>query len=37
LRFLVDNAYPIAIDGTQKATRRERLDEAWLERKVGRE
>jgi hypothetical protein len=37
LRFLVDNAYPIAIDGTQKATRRERLDEAWLERKVGKE
>ena len=37
LRFLVDNAYPIAIDGTQKATRRELLDEAWLQRKVGKE
>jgi hypothetical protein len=37
LRFLVDNAYPIAIDGTQKATRRALLDEAWLERKVGKE
>lgn len=35
LRFLVDNAYPIAIDGTQKAVRRELVSEEWLQRKVG--
>jgi hypothetical protein len=36
-RYLIDNAYPIAIDGTQKAVRRELLDEEWLLRKVGKE
>jgi hypothetical protein len=36
-RYLIDNAYPIAIDGTQKAVRRELLDDEWLQRKVGKE
>ena len=37
LRYLIDDAYPIAIDGTQKAVRRELLSEEWLRRKVGKE
>jgi hypothetical protein len=37
LRYLIDNTYPIAIDGTQKAVRRELLSEEWLQRKVGKE
>ncbi len=37
LRYLIDNTYPIAVDGTQKAVRRELIGEEWLERKVGKE
>jgi hypothetical protein len=37
LRYLIDNTYPIAVDGTQKVTRRELVSEEWLERKVGKE
>jgi hypothetical protein len=37
LRYLIDNTYPIAVDGTQKAVRRELFSEEWLERKVGKE
>lgn len=36
-RYLIDNAYPIAVDGTQKAVRRELLSEEWLQRKVGKD
>lgn len=36
-RYLIDNTYPIAIDGTQKTVRRELLSEEWLQRKVGKE
>jgi hypothetical protein len=36
-RYLIDNTYPIAVDGTQKAVRRELLSEQWLERKVGKD
>lgn len=34
-RYLIDNIYPIAIDGTQKAIRSDILSEEWLQRKVG--
>jgi len=34
-RYLIDNIYPIAIDGTQKAVRSDILSEEWLQRKVG--
>ena len=34
-RYLIDNSYPIAVDGTQKAVRHELLSEQWLQRKVG--
>ena len=37
LRYLIDNTYPLAIDGTQKAVRSEMPGEQWLERKVGKE
>lgn len=33
-RWLVAGCYPIAIDGTQKAVRRELLSEEWLQRRV---
>ena len=35
LRYLIDNTYPVAIDGTQKAVRRELIGEQWLQRRVG--
>jgi hypothetical protein len=34
---LVEGCYPIAIDGTQKMTRRLLPDDAWLQRQVGAE
>ena len=34
-RYLIDNIYPIAIDGTQKVVRGDILSEEWLQRKVG--
>ena len=37
LRYLIDNTYPIAVDGTQKAVRRELMSEEWLQRKVGKD
>ena len=37
LRYLIDDTYPVAIDGTQKAVRRELVSEQWLQRKVGKE
>jgi len=33
-RWLVDGCYPIAIDGTQKAVRREQLSSEWLQRRI---
>jgi hypothetical protein len=36
-RYLIDNTYPIAIDGTQKAVRGELFSPEWLERKVGKD
>jgi hypothetical protein len=36
LRYLVDNRYPIAIDGTQKCVRDVRWSEECLEREVGK-
>lgn len=33
-RWLVAGCYPIAIDGTQKAVRRELLSEEWLQRQI---
>lgn len=33
-RYLVENCYPIAIDGSQKLVRSELLSEEWLERHV---
>jgi len=33
-RYLLENSYPIAIDGSQKLVRRELLSEQWLEREV---
>ena len=35
-RYLIEGRYPIAIDGTQKLARSERLSEHWLERNVGK-
>ena len=35
-RFLVENHYPVAIDGTQKHVRDSILGEQWLQRKVGK-
>jgi hypothetical protein len=32
-RWLIDGCYPIAIDGTQKAARREQVSEQWLQRR----
>lgn len=37
LRFLIENCYPIAFDGTQKHRRSTLLAEQWQERKVGKE
>ncbi len=37
LRFLIQNGYPIAFDGTQKHRRSALLGEQWQERKVGKE
>jgi len=36
LRYLVNNCYPIAIDGTQKCVRDVLFTEEWLEREVGK-
>jgi hypothetical protein len=36
-RYLIENCYPIAFDGTQKHLRSELLGEQWQERKVGKE
>lgn len=33
-RWLVEGCYPIAIDGTQKAVRRELVSEQWLQRRI---
>ncbi len=33
-RWLIDGCYPIAIDGTQKAVRREQLSPEWLQRRI---
>ena len=35
-RYLIDNCYPIAMDGTQKMVRSEGISEQWLEREVGK-
>lgn len=35
-RYLIDNCYPIAADGTQKLVRSEGISEQWLEREVGK-
>lgn len=35
--YLLDNTYPIAIDGTQKVARYQCFDERWLERNVGKD
>lgn len=35
-RYLIGSLYPIAVDGTQKLTRRQAPAEEWLRRKVGR-
>ena len=37
LRFLIQNCYPIAFDGTQKHRCANLLDDSWLERSVGKE
>lgn len=34
-RYLIQECYPVAVDGTQKLVRSELLSEEWLERKVG--
>jgi hypothetical protein len=34
-RYLIQECYPIAVDGTQKLVRSELLSEEWLERQVG--
>lgn len=36
VRYLVDNCYPIAIDGAQKCVRDVLCTEEWLEREVGK-
>ena len=36
VRYLIDNGYPIAIDGTQKLVRSELVSEQWLERKINK-
>ena len=36
VRYLIDNSYPIAIDGTQKLVRSELVSEQWLERKINK-
>lgn len=36
VRYLIDEGYPIAIDGTQKLVRSELLSEEWLERQVSK-
>ncbi|MDI6773459.1 MAG: transposase family protein [bacterium] len=36
-RYLIQNCYPIAFDGTQKHRGSELLDEKWQERQVGKE
>lgn len=36
-RYLIQNCYPIAFDGTQKHRGSELLDEQWQERQVGKE
>ena len=36
VRYLLDNCYPIAIDGTQKLVRSELVSEQWLERKINK-
>jgi hypothetical protein len=35
-RYLIDNCYPIAIDGTQKSTRFELMSKEWQQRQVGK-
>lgn len=35
-RYLIQNCYPVAVDGTQKHRRYELLGEQWQERKVGK-
>lgn len=35
-RYLIDNSYPIAIDGSQKQVRKDLLSPEWLERRVGK-
>ncbi len=35
-RYLIENSYPIAIDGSQKQVRKDLLSPEWLERKVGK-
>ncbi len=33
-RWLVSDCYPVAVDGTQKAVRRDQVNESWLQRRI---